>query len=339
MTKLLARSETIDEEGFATLFAEAQDQVRQDPYRIGIPPVAFGRRFVQARLPFETEFWVAKDSAGKLVGRVAANLSARLPGVGFIGFFESQSFEVATSLIEAATHWLKLRGVSQVFGPVCFNTWLPYRFRINPDTSPQYAWEPINPPEYPTWFGELGFSADHRYHTDGLDGLNGLLDGTRKDYDRCLAAGYTIRGADSKSLIQKEVPILYRLSMPSFTENFLFEPVPYEFFKELYVPLAAKADVSLARFACDPSGKEVAFFFNFKDADAMVCKTVGVLPEARGLGISNAMLHSAAQEAISQGLNKSIMALMKSGIQSESYGKKQTLSWRHEYVLFNKEIG
>jgi GNAT superfamily N-acetyltransferase len=335
--KLLARSETVDEIGFATRFAETQDLLRKKPYRLGLPSPAFGRRFVQARMPFETEFWIAEKN-GQNAGRIAANLSSRLPNTGFIGFFESESFEVAADLIEAATKWLKVRGVTQVYGPVNFNTWLPYRFRIQEDASPQFAWEPINPPEYPLWFGELGFMAEAQYHTDGLDGLGGLLEGTRKDYHRCLNAGYTIRPADTSALLEKEVPILYRLSMPSFTQNFLFEPVPYEFFKELYVPLAQKADVSLARFACDPSGKEVAFFFNFKDSDYMVSKTVGVLPEARGLGLSNALLHSSVQAAISQGLNRSIMALMKSGIQSESYSRKQNQLWRHEYVLFKKEF-
>lgn len=343
---LLARSETVDENGFATRFAETQDQLRKDPYRLGLPGTALGKRFIQARMPFETEFWLAEGPQGQPLGRVAANLSSRLPNTGFVGFFESENFEVAAALVQAALGWLKVRGVTQVYGPVNFNTWLPYRFRIpskssptaQKENSPSFAWEPIHPPEYPLWFSELGFSADAHYHTDGLDGLGGLLEGTRKDYHRCLDAGYTIRAADPSALLQKEVPILYRLSMPSFTDNFLFEPVPYEFFKELYVPLANKADVSLARFACDPAGKEVAFFFNFKDSDYMVSKSVCVLPEARGKGLSNALLHSSVQAAMSQGLSRSVMALMKTGIQSESYSKKQNQLWRHEYVLFRKEL-
>ncbi|MBI2711240.1 MAG: GNAT family N-acetyltransferase [Bdellovibrio sp.] len=336
--QLYARSQTTDENGFATRFAGAQDQIRKDPYRIGLPPVELGKRFIQMRMPFETEFWVAENSSGAPLGRIAANLSARFPNTGFIGFFEGQSFSVANALVQEALSWLKKRGVDEVYGPVNFNTWLPYRFRIHPDSSPVFAWEPINPPEYPIWFGEMGFSADHLYHSDGLDGLNGILEGTSKDYEKALKAGYTFRPADTEALLEKEVPILYKLSMPSFRENFLFEPVPYEFFKQLYVPLAKKADVSLARFACDPQGNEVAFFFNFKEGNSMVSKTVGVLPQARGLGLSNAMLHSAAQAAIEQGLSGSVMALMKSGIQSESYGKKQNRIWRHEYVLFKKEL-
>ena len=344
---------------FAANFAQIQHDLRKDPYRVGLPPLALGARFAEAPMPFDSEFWIAEgtggdghiaptpitttmepsqNSNGNFKGRIAANLSLKLPQTGFIGFFEAADYGTARDLVNTALAWLKARGVRQVYGPANFNTWLPYRFRVRQESSDSFAWEPINPPEYPLWFEEMGFTAAAHYHSDGLDGLTGLLEGTRKDYVRSQEMGYTIRGLDMERIFEKEIPLLYDLSMASFTHNFLFEAVPYEFFKELYVPVANKADMSLLRFVCDPEGKAVAYFFCFEDRGNLVCKTTAVHPNSRGLGLSNAALHSIVQEAQARGISRSITALMKTGIQSESYGKKQNLLWRHEYVLFGKEI-
>ncbi len=126
--------------------------------------------------------------------------------------------------------------------------------------------------------------------------------------------------------------------MSSFQKNFLFEPVPLEYFKEFYVPLAKKENLEYAFFAVSPSGEDVGYIFNFVEKDYFITKTVGVDPIARGQGLSNAMMHMALCKALPRGIEKTISALMSSGNQSESYGKKQKTLWRHEYTLYKKDL-
>ena len=174
-----------------------------------------------------------------------------------------------------------------------------------------------------------------------MDGVTGMMEGTRSHYEKAVSLGYTFRSFDNAHLLDREVPILYDISMESFRDNFLFEPIPFEMFRALYVPAANKVDMSLSHFVCDPNGKEVGFFFGFPSTQgekSLVIKTIALLPETRGLGLSNALFHSVTREADSRGICRSIGALMKSGIQSESYTRKQKILWRNSYALFGKDL-
>ncbi len=338
--QLQSRSMATDVETFSRRFAEVQENLRQPPYRIGLPGIALGMRYVNTVLPVPSEFWILPGSPQDR-GRISANLSPFYRENGYLGFFEADSFESARQLIEQGVAWLQNRGAKKILGPIHFNTWLSYRFRVDTDTqSPAFAFEPNQPPEYPLWWRELGFSEVAGYHTDGLDGLEGILRQTQVDYANALRQGFRIRKLDAAQLLEKEVPILYEISMQAFKKNHLFEPVPFEFFRELYVPFARKLDSNsqLAYFVCNSEGKEIGYFFNFIESEHLIIKTAGLLPEGRGHRLSNAMLYQAVQESYDRGIRKSVTALMHHGIQSESYSKKQEISWQHRYSLFGKSV-
>ncbi len=319
---MISLSQHKDKNIFAQLFAESNSLWAQ---------------FILMPKPFETEFWILQEN-GKTIGRIGANKSAVYPGYGYIGFFQAQDQKASSLLIEEALKWLKTKNVQEVFGPVCFNTWFPYRFKLPSEDKLQFMWEPANPPEYPGYFLKTGFEICEEYHTDGHDGLEGIVSGTAHSLKKATDRGFTFRYFDEPSLLDKEVPILHRLSMEGFKDNFLFEPIPLELFRQLYVPLAKKADLSYAVFAMNENKKEVGFFFNFIDSEYFVLKTATVSPECRGKGVSNAMLHLAAKKALDKGINKSISALVRSGLQSESYGRKQNQLWKHNYVLYRRKI-
>lgn len=138
--------------------------------------------------------------------------------------------------------------------------------------------------------------------------------------------------------MEREVPALYEVSMAGFKDNFLFEPLPFEAFRSLYVPIAGKMDLSLSDLALSPEGKPLAFFFYYEDHGYVVYKSVAVSPEARGQGLSNAVAYFAAEAGLKRGLTKMITALVKSGAQSESYAKKFSLLWEHRYALFVRKL-
>ncbi len=336
--KIRSLSQAIDRAEFIQTFSLIQDQIRKDPYRVGLLPVAQQQLFLQMHSSLPSEFWTLHQSSPSECGRMAAYLSSSYPQVGYIGFFEAENFSIAQALIENAIKWLKTQGVKKIYGPINWNTWFSYRFRVQEDSSQAFRFEPVNPPEYPIWFQELGFQIIETYHTDGLDGIQGIADETKNDYQKAISCGYQIRTLDSTVPLEQELQILYEISLPAFQFNFLFEPIPFDFFKKLYVPLFQSADPKLLLFICNPKGKPLGYFFSFIEFDYLVLKTTAIHPEARGLGLSNAMLHAAVNEAMKKGVKKSIAALMKTGIQSESYSRKQNILWRHEYGLFEKNI-
>lgn len=329
---------------FAQRFARVPHDVRHEPYRVGLLPEAVGQAFVLQPTPFAKEFWIAVDSADRVVGRIGASLSVVFPNTAAIGFFEvdmshPENESVGVSLLDRAEAWAREQGAKTLHGPLNFNTWFPYRFRVDRDVREKFSWEPVNPPEYVALWVKKGWTTLETYKSQGHEGLSAFAEQTRPAYDRASQAGYTFRPFDSTRIMDVEVPILHDVSMAGFKDNFLFEPLPLEAFRALYVPVAqSKLDLGLSHVAISPQGEPVGFFFCFEDKGYVVYKSVAVKPSARGMGLSNAVAHLAAVRGVERGLTKLITALVKSGAQSESYGKKARLLWEHDYALYEKRV-
>lgn len=342
---------------FVDRFARVPGEVRRDPYRVGLLPENVWRNFLLQPTPFAREFWLACDderdagriasrAASRVIGRIGASLSAVHAGAGAIGFFEldvehPRAEEAGLKLLNVACDWLKARQARVAHGPMNYNTWFPYRFRLESEERPsglQFAWEPVNPPRSVEIFLKSGFSRLEEYHSQGHAGLDAFAAATRPAYERALAKGYSFRSFDASRALEVDVPALYEISMVGFKDNFLFEPIPFEAFRDLYVPIVTKMDLSLSHMAFDERGKAVAFFFCFEDQGYVVYKSVAVDPVARGQGLSNAVAHLAAEVGLKRGLTKMITALVKIGAQSESYARKVRLLWEHKYVLLTKDL-
>jgi GNAT superfamily N-acetyltransferase len=341
-TTLVSLSGAKDRAAFVEAFQRAQVDLRKDPYRVGLWPLAVTQAFVEMPLPFAREFFVAEGPDGTPTGRIGASVSPVHEGLGYVGFFEAVGKKTAEELLEAAVTWLRAQSkVTRIVGPVNYNTWFAYRFRLDGDKdSEHFEFEPGNPPDYPRWFEALGFQRLETYHSQAVAGLSRMAEATGASLSKATAAGYTFRRFDSARLLDHDVPTLHRLSMAGFKDAFLFEPIPVELFRALYVPVAAKKlDLSLCYFALEASGREVGFVFNFIDQGYFVIKSIVLLPEARGQGVSNAMLHLAASEAHARGVSKSIGALMQDGNPSEALIRKDPPLWTHRYALYQKELG
>lgn len=324
-------------EGFARLPAET----RREPHRTGLLPSEVWKGFVMMPTPFPKEFWVATDE-DRVFGRIGASVSPMRPGEGAIGFFEidlshPRADEAARELLSAAEAWLRSKGAVKAHGPMNFNTWFPYRFREGTPVE-RFSWEPENPPEFLACFERAGYRVLERYHSQGHEGLADFTEKLRGSFDKASAAGFTFRSFDSSRVMEQEVPILYDISMEGFRENFLFEPIPYQAVQALYVPIAGKLDLGLSVIASHPEHGNVGFFFAFQDRDYAVFKTIAMKYAARGKGVSNAMMYLSASRALERGLTKLITAMVKSGAQSESYGKKARLLWENRYVLLTKDL-
>lgn len=301
-------------------------------------------------LPYERprEFWVLKNDANSILGRVGAGLSPARPTLGWIGFFDlkdPEDFESASNLLENACSFLKRAGATRAVGPLHLNTWLPYRFALPTEDRQQFIWEPSNPASYPEHWKRAGFKREMLYSSEGHAEFGSLMERLKPEWIRARDQGYSFRPIDPERLLDHELKILHRLSMIGFSQNHLFEPMPEALFRELYVPLAgknARQNLSLSGFVLSPEGEEVGFSFSFIDSSQgdpkVVLKTATLLPAHRGKGLSNALFYETLH-GLDPGIHREfVSALVKEGAQSHSYGKKHPRLWRHEYELLYREL-
>ncbi len=340
--RLRVRGECGDVAAFDSAFAAVSALVRRDPYRVGILPPELERRLLSLPRPFPAEFWIAERD-GRPLGRIGANVSPVHRNAGFVGFYEvdleaPDAPAVASAMLAAALAWIGGQTRATAYGPLTFNTWLPYRFRIDHDPE-RFAWEPGQPPEYVEQFRAAGFATDMGYRSEAVAGLDAFVDSTAADARKAAALGYSIRGVDRAGFLSAE---LHALTLEAFTDAYLIEPIPLAVFEQLNLPIAERYGFEHARLAVDGAGKLAGYFFAFEDRSGerpyLVWKTIALRRDARGVGLSNALMHEVAKGALAKGLRHAIAALFRDGVQSASYSRKCPLLWRHEYALFRKDL-
>ena len=333
---------------FIADFCELPGRVRQGRYRAGLlPPETWGL-FLSAPFPFAREFWLCYQQ-DRAVGRIGANVSATYPDVGFFGFFELELKpgypDTAHALVTSACDWLRAQRVKQIIGPVDFSTWFPYRFRLDDGDERIFAWEPVNPPEYAGLLEAAAFAVADQYSSTAFGDLSAVINKLEPACRHALEAGYSFREF-GRAEIDADLPALYRISLDAFRDNYLFEPISEALFAQLYVNIADKEKDNASWFVIDPDGEEVGFLYAFVDQwrqaghmeTAVVLKSAAVAAAARGRALSNALIYLALTEGLRMGAEYAISALVRSGIQSESYARKGAFLWRHDYGLWKKSI-
>jgi hypothetical protein len=321
-------------------FLEVSKKIRSDFELSGYPSDQVWIQFLEAKVAFDREFAVCFDDSGTCQGRIGVALMPVYPEFGAIGFYEANDDSaVANCLMDWAKGWLRERNVKTAIGPLNWNTWFNYRFRT--DQQPfHFSWEPLNPKHYPKQWQVLGFRHCESYHSVIAEGLESYVKKTQVFYEELVLQGYSFRtfhnGAD---FINRDLPSLFHISVDAFKDNFLYQPIDLEQFRDLYVPLVNKMDFSLCYFVSNDGGEDVGFFFGFLDPiKALVLKSVGILSKFRGRGLSNALSHLMAKGAHKNGINRYISALMRKGVQSESYSRKGSFVLEHTYELYQCEL-
>ena len=335
---------------FAHAFSLLPTQLRFGRYRNALIPEQLEQGLIEMQLPVPRDFWILEQD-GAPIGRIGANLSSRYPQTGYVGFFEvdtrhTGAEKAARILIEAACSFLQGKA-SRVYGPLNLNTWLPYRFRLNERDQRCFPWEPVNPPDYVEHFLAAGFERKVDYHSTAFGSLDRFLEQTECDYNRALAKGFRFRQLDWSRLFEGEASMFYRIANEAFADSFLFESLPQPLFDQ-FIGQFYKPGHDCSYVAVSPQGEDVGFFYAFTDQHFpssgttpetyAVLKTTGVTKQARGHRLSNALAHLAVKSAVAKRAQFAIAALVRSGIQSESYARKGTPYWQHHYALFEKSL-
>ena len=298
------------------------------------------------------EFWVLTHQ-GEAVASIGAMASVSEPAHGYVGLMEYDAKhpcgrEAISTLVVHAKRFLKEQGCSTVYGPMLYNTWLPYRYRL-PESSPHcFSWEPDTPDGYMDILKASGFVLDEAYHSTAFGDLDRYLASTQTAYENAIHQGYTFQRIDGASALQQHIPLLHQLSHTAFAENFMFEPIPLPLFINLYVQLARKKHKQHLYIVNAPSGQPLGFVFSFEDAPesaagiaseaGLIIKTLAVIPEGRGRGLSNALTYLIVEDAVQNGISYAVAAMVRAGIQSESYAKKGGFLWQNRYGLFRAQL-
>jgi GNAT superfamily N-acetyltransferase len=173
----------------------------------GVFDPARNKKFTQG----EAIRWIARDDAGRVVGRIAAfynrdDAALEEQPTGGVGFFEAENDQtLADILFDAARGWLASKGMEAMDGPVNFGSrdawWglLVEGFEFQP----LYT-NPYNPPYYISLFENYGFKNYFNQYTYIRPLKRGLFNQSVYERVRRLedSPGYRFEHIDLKNLSQ-----------------------------------------------------------------------------------------------------------------------------------------
>jgi len=215
------------------------------------------------------------------------------------------------------------RGIVSLVGPMQFSTWHPYRFISDMGEAEFFPGEQRLPQAYHADFIAAGFSDLAVFQSSWVADLNASL----KAGDAMGIPG-KLAGLEVKTLAGRELPALlpeiHRLSTEIFRDNFAYTPIGLPDF----LALAAGADENAKEsesvlIAVSIGGKTAGFAYGYSiggyavaagapKRKTVVLKTLGVLPEHRGLGLGYGLTYLFHRHWQDQGYESVIHAYMKS---------------------------
>ncbi|MEM6336506.1 MAG: N-acetyltransferase [Bacteroidota bacterium] len=268
------------------------------------------------------------------------------PGVGRIGAYEAETQADGVAVLLDAAEQLRARGCTQIVGPMDGSTWHAYRFvtDLTGDAEterPAFAMEPWQPAVYPQHWEAAGFAPVAEYVSAFAP------DPSRRDPRRAAleqrAADAGLRLAPMED-VEGALAFIYRVSLASFAENYLYAPISETEFRRLYEPALPLIDPRLVLLAHGPDGP-AGFAFGLPDVaqaqrgepiDTFIVKTVAVMPAARGLGLGSLLTDRLHEAGTSIGYTSAIHALMHAGNASRKISEKSAHVFRR-YHLYGVE--
>lgn len=295
---------------------------------------------------------------GHPVARCNARLQTANPYLGTIGRFEAfNKPDAVCAMLDTAIQWLEKQGVERIIAPMDGDTWHAYRFNTGSYSEAPFIKEPWNPPYYPALIEASGFNVTETYDSYVVDSAKAAAN-QKKFHERCLKQGYAFNGITSRNFVEL-LPVIYQLSLRIFPENVFYTPISENEFIRMYVPARPLAQTGLSWLAYDADGLPAGYSFCFPDHAAALramngksslpaklrfllnkgkatrscLKTLGVVPEKRGSGLTAALTHLSYKNSADLGYRETLMCLMHSSNDSKRFGGKADRPFR-SYALY-----
>lgn len=279
-----------------------------------------------------SECWIVPGRAG-----VTAEMLP-LDGLGRVGHFGARDREAAVAVLHRAADSLFRRGASKVIGPMDGSTWERYRLALEgPAAGDSFRGEPVNPPEYGSWFEAAGFRRDQLYTST----ISTNLDSLYPELDRLESRSSGRIRIRPLADLEADLRALHTLSLDAFRHNIYYSPISFEQFASLYRPLAPLLQPELVLVAHE-GPRPVGFVLSYPDQapGRLVLKTLATATDCRGLGLGTLLTARIHQVARRQGFHSVIHALMHTRNASQHVSRRASSGdaslWR-TYALFSRE--
>ncbi len=280
----------------------------------------------------EARRWIARDSSGKVVGRIAAFYNSEdsvleSQPTGGVGFFESENDQsLANLLFDAARDWLASKGMEAMDGPVNFGSRDAWWGLLTDgfEFTPLYT-NPYNPPYYVELFENYGWQNYFNQFTYNRKLSAGILSQSVYDRVRRLedSPGYRFEHIRLRDL--EQVADNFRLVYnKAWAGHSGVKPIERDSAQKLMRTLRPIIDERLIYFAFF-NDEPIGFFVMVPDlnrvigrfdgklglinklrlwlmlrfthkADRIFAIIFGVAPEFHGKGIESGMIHAFEQQ-------------------------------------------
>jgi GNAT superfamily N-acetyltransferase len=249
-------------------------------------------------------------------GRVAAIVNPHLRGdsgdpIGLLGFFECEDdAALARAILDAGCAWLRNQGCRVARGPMNFTTWHACRFVVEGQEAGWIPGDPHHPSYYPKLWESVGFSPLATYSSHWLLQPESELLRLRSRSEACLDGGYTLRRP-----APEDRPVFHALTMRAFADAFMFSPIDPEEHAALYPEsLLGGAAARHSALALAPDGEPVGYLWTFParvaGRDALVAKTLAVVPEHRNRNVYSLLVADLFRNGLDHGFCDFVAAVM-----------------------------
>ncbi len=282
----------------------------------------------------EAELWIARNSEGIAVGRIAAavdqyNNEHQKEDVGFFGFFEAEdNHELAELLLSTARDWIQSKGMKIMRGPGCFTSNHDFfGVQVSGKWNRPVVGMPYNPEYYPTQFENFGMTGAKDLWAWHLETDGEIPTKIQRLIDRVVSRpGLSIRTMDMKKF-EEEANLIRNLYNSSWSENWGFIPMDDDDFAFSANDMKSMVNPEFLLIA-EFEGKPVGFSLTIPDFNQatwgmkgkmlpfgwlkfLLAKRkinyarmplMGVLPEYRRMGIDLALVYRTMKATFEQGI-------------------------------------
>lgn len=263
---------------------------------------------------------------------------------GAIGHYAATDADYGEAVLQHACRELKRRRCAIAVGPLDGNTWRSYRFVTQRGDAKPFFLEPDNPDEWPQHFGNVGFSTLSHYASEinpDIANRQPELGSLREKFGDL---GVQIDPVDVDNPVD-DMAGIYRVVCESFRNAFLYTPLNIDSYASIYEPMLTQVDPRLMLVA-KHAGEVVGFILAPPDflqlsyqhtMDAIVIKTVAVLPRKEYSGLGRVLIVDLLKNAIDMGFTTAISALMQTENRSQKISSDCAGPMR-AYEVFAKKL-
>jgi GNAT superfamily N-acetyltransferase len=263
--------------------------------------------------------------------------------IGTIGGFAAHDEKSAGILLDHACASLREAGRRIAVGPMNGNTWRRHRYVVSSEARGTFLLEPRNPPEYPVWWRNAGFT-DLSHYTSSVINLDGRRVVSPEMRARLEESGIVVRKLDP-GRYEEELKLIHALSLKSFSSNFLYTPLDEAEFLDAYAKVRGHVEPDFVRIA-ERHGIPCGFLFGIRDLEAeargekpaVIVKTLAVDPESRSAGLGSLLVDEVHAAACDKGYTESIHAMEHEANTSRKLTARYGSRVFRNYALFSKPL-